>query len=67
MYRIIFFIQSLLSVCLFFSCSHEPIRKVTPANAEVGQDGRIKSRSSAENKKKVDYYNNLQHNGTDKK
>jgi len=67
MNRAIFYISSLLIICLFSSCSYEPIRKAGPDNPDVGKDGRIKSRSSAENKKRVDYYNNLQHNGTDKK
>jgi hypothetical protein len=50
---------------LLVSCSNEPRRKVagpkTPDAPEVASDGRISPRNSAENKKRLEHYNNLQH------
>lgn len=57
----------LLAIFVLTGCSYEPLRKSTQSGADIAADGRIKSRSSAENKKKVDYYNNLQHSGNNQR
>ena len=57
----------MIAVVAFLSsaCSNAPKRKVAggnaPPNAEVDTDGRIKNRSSMDNRKRVEYYNNVQH------
>lgn len=53
------------TLLFFASCSNAPNRKVAggnaPAQAEKDVDGRVKMRSSAENRKRMEYYNNVQH------
>jgi hypothetical protein len=50
---------------LLNSCSNKPKRKIldgdAPPQAERDSDGRLKNRDSQQNKKRVEYYNKLQH------
>ena len=47
------------------SCSNEPNRRISDSGvsdvARVGRDGRVAPRNPAENQKKVEYYNSIQH------
>ena len=64
MKQVILFV-SVLACGFLASCSNTPKRKVAggnaPNNAEADTDGRIKTRGNSENRKRNEYYNNIQH------
>ena len=52
------------SVLLFSSCSNKRNKQLmsdAPKKAEVGSDGRIKPESNMDKRKRVEYFNGVQH------
>lgn len=63
MRRGIFILAILGAAFAVSSCSNSPNRSVSdaPNQSQVGSDGRIKTRGSAEDRKRIEYFNSIQH------